>query len=284
MKKLPITLIVLTKDEELNLEYCLKSSVKRVAQIIVVDSESADGTLTIARQYGADIHQHPFKNQAEQFNWALDNLDIKEEWVLRLDADEVISEELWDEIEEKLGEVHADVNGFYLKRRVYFMGRWIKHGGYYPTWLLRLFRKGKARSEERVMDEHIMLAAGRALQLENDFKDENHKDLKWWLAKHRGYAVREAQAMLEEKYSNLRPDLHGGQPERKRWLKNNLYLRLPIFIRPFLYFFYRYFLRAGFLDGGRGLVFHFLQGLWYRLLVDARYFALARSAKISART
>jgi hypothetical protein len=167
---------------------------------------------------------------------------------------------------------------------VYFKGKWIKHGGYYPTWLLRLFRAGKARSEERVMDEHIILSAGRALQLQNDFKDENRKDLKWWLAKHRNYAAREAQAMLEEKYSDMRPDLYGGQPERKRWLKNNLYLRLPIFLRPFLYFFYRYFLRAGFLDGGRGLMFHFLQGLWYRLLVDAKYLALARSTKKSLKT
>lgn len=284
MTTLPITLIVLTKDEELNLEHCLKSSADHVQQIIVVDSGSTDGTLAIARQYGADIQEHPFKNQAEQFNWALDNLKISGEWILRLDADEVMSAELWQEIEAALEKAPADVYGFYLKRRVYFMGRWIKHGGYYPTWLLRLFRTGKARSEERIMDEHIILAAGSALRLQNDFKDENHKDLKWWLAKHRGYAAREAQAMLEEKRSALRPHLRGDQPERKRWLKNNLYLRLPIFLRPFLYFLYRYFLRAGFLDGGKGLVFHFLQGLWYRLLVDTKYFALMRSTKTSARS
>jgi glycosyltransferase involved in cell wall biosynthesis len=277
MAKLPITLIVLTKDEELNLEYCLKSAADHVAQIVVVDSKSSDGTIAIAERYGADIHDHPFKNQAEQFNWALDNVEIMGEWVLRLDADEVMSEELWKEIEAALSAASADVAGFYLKRRVYFMGRWIKHGGYYPTWLLRLFRKGKARSEERAMDEHIILSEGRALQLQNDFKDENHKKLKWWLAKHRNYAKREAQAMFGEKHSTSHPSPRGGQPERKRWLKNNLYLRLPMFIRPLLYFMYRYFLRLGFLDGAKGLVFHFLQGLWYRFLVDVEYFTLLRS-------
>lgn len=279
MTKLPITLIVLTKDEELNLPHCLKSSVDHVQQIVVVDSGSADGTLAIARQYGADVYDHPFKNQADQFNWALDNAKIDGDWILRLDADEVISPELWREIGEALPRAAADVNGFYLKRRVYFKGKWIKHGGYYPTWLLRLFRKGKARSEERVMDEHIILLEGRAPQLHNDFKDENHKNLKWWLAKHRNYAEREAQAMLEEKRSATRYSIRGSQPERKKWLKNNLYLRLPIFIRPFIYFIYRYFLRVGFLDGGRGLIFHFLQGFWYRLLVDVKYARLLFSRR-----
>ena len=279
MTKLPITLIVLTKDEELNLPHCLKSSAEHVAQIIVVDSNSTDGTLAIARHYGADIYDHPFTNQAEQFNWALDNAKIAGEWVLRLDADEVMSPELWKEIETAIQNAPPEICGFYLKRRVYFMGKWIRHGGYYPTWLLRLFRNGKARSEDRAMDEHIVLSEGRALQLQNDFKDKNRKKLKWWLAKHRNYAAREARAMLDEKHFRERPDLGGGQPERKRWLKNNLYLRLPIFIRPFLYFIYRYFLRAGFLDGGRGLVFHFLQGLWYRFLVDAKYAKLVLSKK-----
>lgn len=280
MTKLPITLIVLTRDEELNLPHCLRTSADHVQQIVVVDSGSTDGTLAIARQYGADIYEHPFNNQAEQFNWTLDNAEISGKWVLRLDADEVISPELWREIRETLsGGVPADVNGFYLKRRVYFRGKWIKHGGYYPTWLLRLFRKDTARSEERAMDEHIVLAGGRAPQLQNDFKDENHKGLGWWFAKHRNYAAREAQAMLEEKRSATRYDLHGSQPERKKWIKNNVYLRLPIFIRPFIYFIYRYFLRAGFLDGFRGLVFHFLQGFWYRLLVDIRYASLTLSAK-----
>jgi glycosyltransferase involved in cell wall biosynthesis len=277
MSKLPITLIVLTKDEELNLDHCLKSAAERVGQIVVVDSGSSDKTIAIAKKYGSETYEHPFRNQAEQFNWALDNIEIKEEWILRLDADEVMSEELWREIEEAITKAPEDVSGFYLKRRVYFMGRWIKHGGYYPTWILRLFCKGKARSEERAMDEHIILSEGRALQLQNDFKDENHKDLKWWKAKHRNYAKREAQAMFEEKYAESHSSLRGGQPERKRWLKNNLYLRLPIFIRPILYFIYRYFLRLGFLDGAKGLVFHFLQGLWYRFLVDMEYFSLLRS-------
>lgn len=279
MAKLPITLIVLTKDEEPNLEYCLKSSAAHVGQIIIVDSGSTDGTLEIAKRYGSKIYDHPFRNQAEQFNWALEHADIKESWVLRLDADEVIFDELWDEIGKALQEAPQDVSGFYFKRRVYFKGRWIRHGGYYPTWLLRLFRKGKARSEDREMDEHIILLGGRAVNLQNDFKDENHKSLSWWLAKHRNYAAREAQAMLREKYSSSEPSFSGSPPERRRWIKKNIYLRLPMFIRPFVYFIYRYFFLAGFLDGAKGLVFHFLQGFWYRLLVDVRYAALLLSNK-----
>lgn len=282
MKKLPITLIVLTKDEEPNLDHCLKDAAGRVEQIVVVDSGSTDGTLAIARQYGADVYDHLFKDQADQFNWALDNAKISGEWVLRLDADESISDELWDEIELALEKAPADVAGFYLKRRVYFMGRWIRHGGYYPTWLLRLFRKGKARSEARAMDEHLVLTEGRTGELQNDFKDENHKELGWWISKHNSYSTREAQAMLERRGAmdaeGLRPDLFGSHPERKRWLKENLYLKLPIFVRPFLYFFYRYVLRGGFLDGRQGFLFHFLQGLWYRLLVDVKYAELRKNS------
>jgi glycosyltransferase involved in cell wall biosynthesis len=283
MNKLPITLIVLTKDEEQNLEHCLKSSAEKVAQVIVVDSGSTDGTLSIARRYGADIYEHPFKNQADQFNWALDNADIQSEWILRLDADEVVYEDLWREMAAAVEDAPPDVTGFYMKRRVYFMGRWIRYGGYYPTWLLRLFRKGKARSEERDMDEHLILSSGRAVNLENDFKDENHKDLSWWIAKHNDYSSREAQVMFDMEKSGTRKtlqgDIFGDQPERRRWVKEKFYFRLPIFLRPLAYFFARYFLRGGFLDGKEGFLFHFMQGLWYRLLVDAKYYALKRETR-----
>ena len=231
------------------------------------------------------------RNQADQFNWALDNIEIKNPWVLRLDADEVILEDLWNEIEVALQENMLNVTGFYLRRRVYFMGRWIRHGGYYPTLLLRLFRKGAARSEDKIMDEHLVLLQGEARTLKHDFKDENHKDLAWWKAKHRDYAAREAQAMFAARHAateataiktsgeTMKPDLHGNQPEQKRWLKENVYWRMPIFVRPFLYFFYRYFLRAGFLDGATGAKFHFLQAFWYRMLVDKKYFELLHGAR-----
>ena len=273
MKKLPISIIVLTLNEEINLHYCLESIKGYADEIIIVDSYSTDKTLEIAKKYSAKIVQHKFINQDQQFNWALDNVDIKNEWVFRLDADERVTPELWKELEEKLSETPNEVTGFYIKRRVYFMGRWIKHGGYYPTWILRLFRKGKARSEEREMDEHIVLLEGRADKLKHDFIDDNQKNLESWISKHNNFSTREARERIK-KASDSEYQTSGmeGQVMRKRWLKERLYLKLPLFYRAFLYFTYRYVFRLGFLDGKEGLVFHFLQGCWHQFLIDAKIY------------
>ena len=258
--KSSIAVIVLTYNEELNLEKCLKSIAGLAREIFVVDSYSTDKTLEIAKRYSARIYQREFKNQADQFNWALDNLDIKSDWIFRLDADEYLTPELQKEIRNVLNNLTSsdDVSGFYMKRRVYFMGRWIRHGGYYPVWFLRLFRKNLGRSEEREIDEHVILNRGRAEYLENDFVDENKNGLKAWIAKHRNYALREAREVLAGNY---------GSGE-----KRSFYYKLPPFFRALLYWKYRYFIKLGFLDGIPGLVFHFLHGFWYRFLVDVKIY------------
>ncbi len=280
MRKLPITAIILTKDEELNLPHCLKSIAAHAEHILVVDSGSADRTAAIAKEFGAEVIEHPFTTQAEQFNWALDNIPVRSEWILRLDADEVMSEELWQDIEQALPAAPPDLAGFYLRRRMYFLGRWIKHGAYYPTILLRLFRQGRARSEYRAMDEHIVLTGGRAETLPHDFKDENHKKLSWWIQKHNEYASREARSVAAgQDKTSLAADLWGSQAERKRWIKVHAYSRLPLFLGPFLYFLYRYFIRLGFLDGPEGFIFHFMQGFWYRMLIDAKIYELRKNKK-----
>lgn len=283
--KLPISVIILTYNEEANIGICLKNIVDLVGEIFVVDSYSTDRTLEIAKKYGCKIFQHPFENQAQQFNWVLDNLDIKNEWILRLDADEYLTEELKKEIKEVLRNTknyeNTKVNGFYIKRRVYFMGKWIKHGDYYPTWILRLFRKGKGRSEERKMDEHIILLEGRAKKLANDFIDDNKKNLEFWIDKHNKFSSREVEEITKQLTTNdqqLTTKL-SGQTAQKRWLKENFYYRLPLFCRAFLYFIYRYFFRLGFLDGKEGLIFHFLQGFWYRFLVDAKFYEIKKYEK-----
>lgn len=268
--KPPLSAIILTFNEEQNIENCLKNICAWADEVFVVDSYSTDKTMEIVQKYGVRFIQHPFEAQAQQFNWALDNLKIRNEWVLRLDADEYLTEELKNEIVKMLKNVSNEINGFYIKRRVYFMGRWIRHGGYYPAWFLRLFRYGKARSEERKMDEHIVLLSGKSESLKNDFIDNNQKSLEWWTAKHNNYSSREAKELVES-YQEMQKGL-GGQAVMKRWLKQKVYLRLPLFWRAFLYFVYRYFLRLGFLDGKEGLIFHFLQGFWYRFLVDAKIY------------
>ncbi len=260
-----LSVIILTYNEEIHIERLLKNIVDWADEIFIIDSYSTDKTLEIARQYGAKIVQHKFENQAQQFNWALDNLEIKNEWILRLDADEYLTEELKNEITQELNNlITKNINGYYIKRRVYFMGRWIKHGAYYPVWFLRLFRKGKARSEQREMDEHLVLLEGEAGKLKNDFIDENLKDLTWWTEKHNNYSSREAAAVLAGDFGIN---------------KKKFYYKLPLFFRACWYFCYRYFLRLGFLDGKEGLIFHFLHAFWYRFLIDAKIYEKRKMLK-----
>jgi len=269
-----ISLVVLTYNEEPNLDHCLQSVQGLVQEIFIVDSGSTDHTTSIARRYTDRIVFHEFQNQASQFNWAIDNLPISGDWVLRLDADELLLPELRDEIARVLPTLPEDVTGLYMKRRVHFKGRWIRHGGYYPIWLLRLFRRGKARSEQVEMDEHIVVLEGETRRLRNDFVDENHKDLAFWTAKHEAFAGREARVLMRQRARTKTGDTDArpprGRQEMRRWLKTNVYARAPLFLRAFAYFIYRYFFRLGFLDGVEGLVFHVLQGFWYRFYVDAK--------------
>jgi len=266
--KSSITAIILTWNEEANLGRCLESVIGLAGEMIVVDSHSTDGTAEIAEKYGAKIVEHDFKNQADQFNWALDNLDIKGDWVLKLDADEYLTPELAEEIASVISSAPV-ANGYYMKRRVYFMGRWMKHGGYYPAWFLRLWKTGKARMEEKEMDEHAVLMEGKAGYLKNDFADDNRKGLTDWVNKHNKYASREAKDFVSGFYAS------GG--------KKSLYYRLPPYLRSFLYFCYRYFIRLGFLDGVPGLAFHFLQGFWYRFLIDSKIYELLKQERIKTK-
>jgi glycosyltransferase involved in cell wall biosynthesis len=276
--KLPISAIILTYNEEINLEQCLKNIADWVGEIIIIDSFSTDKTLEIAKKYKAKVFKHEFVNQAQQFNWALDNVPIKNDWIFRLDADEWVTPELWREIERKLQSVSGEVSGYCMKRRVYFMGRWIKHGGYYPTWLVRLFRKGMGKSEYRKMDEHIVVE-GNTEKLQNDFVDENHKGLTFWIEKHRWYATREAEQVMEQVANDKRQMANLDEETKKKRKMKSGYYKLPLFLRAFLYFFYRYFIRLGFLDGKEGFVFHILQGFWYRFLVDAEIYELHKKNK-----
>ncbi len=270
-----LSLIVLTHNEEIHLERCLKSVADLTRHIFVVDSFSNDATVDIARLCGAQVAQRPFKNNADQFQWALDNLPFNTPWILRLDADEYLTPELAKEIQEKLPSLPPEITGVYMKRRMFFLGKWIRHGTYYPLWLLRIFRHGVGKVESRWMDEHIVLDYGQTMRLEHDLVDDNHKGLIFWSNKHIGYARREALDYLEKtqlQQGQIASKFWGHQEERKRWLKENLYYRIPLFVRPFLYFIYRYFLRLGILDGLPGFIFHFLQAFWYRFLVDALIF------------
>jgi glycosyltransferase involved in cell wall biosynthesis len=271
-----LSVVVLTFQEEKNLPHLIESMRRLNAELFVIDSGSTDRTVEIARAASAHVVEHPFQSQAAQLNWALGALPIRTEWVMRMDADERFSSELVTELSHTLPLVSPKTTGLMVKRRVYFWGRWIRHGGYYPTWLLRAWRRGKAISEQRWMDEHMVLSDGETAKLNHDIIDENQKGLSFWIDKHNRYADREINDMIAIDELHVRLI---GQAGRKRWMKKNLYGRLPLFLRPVLYWGYRYFILLGFLDGRAGFVFHFLQGFWYRLLVDAKLFEARLNAQ-----
>lgn len=265
-----LTIIILTKNEEQNLKKCIASFAGAAKRVVVVDSFSTDGTTELAKALGADVYEHPFISHAEQFNWALENTDIKTEWVAKIDADEEFTSALAEEIEKKLDNLPSNINGVILRRRVYFMGRWLKHGGKYPELLLRIFRTGHGMSEMKMMDEHLIVTDGDTVTFANDFCDKNNKSLEWWINKHNWYSNKEVlDRQLRQK--ELLPAA-SFRVRLKRFVKNYGYYSLPKFFRARLYFIYRYYIRLGFLDGREGRIYTFLQAYWYRFLVDAKMY------------
>jgi glycosyltransferase involved in cell wall biosynthesis len=267
-----LAVVILTLNEEVNLPHALSAIAGWCDEMFVLDSFSEDRTVEIARRFGCHVEQRAFVDYATQRNYALDSLPIASEWVLFLDADEWLPEALKAEISGRIASRPIE-NGFYIKRRLIWMGTWIRRG-YYPTWILRLFRRGTGRCEDRAINEHLIVS-GSTGRLHQDFVHEDRKDVSDWIAKHNGYAGREA-AELRKGASNVRQDeiaasLFGGQASRKRWLRRHVWQRLPPLVRPFLYFFYRYVLAGGFLDGRGGLSYHFLHALWYPMLIDIRF-------------
>lgn len=275
-----VTAVILTFNEEQHLARCIASAKAVATDVVVVDCYSTDATLDIARAHGARVLQHAWVNHATQFNWALTQLGADTEWVLRIDADEVLTPALIEEIRTRLPGIGPEIDGVYWGRRMTFQGRLIRHGGVFPVRVLRLFRHGRGQCENRWMDEHIKVA-GPTVDFAGEMIDDNLNSLTWWTDKHNRYASREAVDLLNLEYRFMPHDsvasLRGGkQAGVKRWLKERVYARLPGGFRAFAYFFYRYVLRLGFLDGQAGTAFHFLQGFWYRYLVDAKVVEVKR--------
>ena len=276
-----ITAIILTYNEEIHLQRCIDSLKKFVKRICIVDSYSNDKTLLIANEYGVDVYQNRWVNYANQFQWGLDNLNISTKWTMRVDADEYFENSLIDEILHKIPQIENEINAIYLKRKVLFKGKWIKYGNFYPHILLRIWRTGLGRIEQRWMDEHIVVKNSVSICLKNDFVDDNKNNIGWWIEKHNNYSTREMVDLLNIKYKLFENDstlVSSDDPQAKikRIIKQKIYAKLPIGGRAFLYFCYRYFLRLGFLDGWRGFVFHFMQGFWYRLLVDVKVYEIEK--------
>lgn len=275
MSQLDITAVILTYNESIHIERCINSVSKIVSDVVIVDSFSTDNTVEIAASLGARVFQNAWINHSHQFNWGLENTNICTEWVFRLDADEYLES---GEIElNELSKLEPDVTGIYIDRKYYFLGKWIKFGGMYPISHLRIWRHAYGRVENRWMDERTVLMKGSSIHMPVNIVDDNGNSLSWWIDKHNNYATREMIDSMNLKYNFMPVDTSinksgGKQAIFKRVMKERFYAKIPLFIRPFLYFLYRYFLRLGILDGSKGFVFHFMQSFWYRMLVDCKIY------------
>jgi len=280
-----LTVIILTFNEALHIERAILALRPVARDIVVVDSYSTDETVELARSLGARVLQNPFVTQAQQFQWAIENAGITTGWTMRLDADEVVEPDLAQEIERELSRLPPEVTGVTLNRRHIFMGRWIRHGGRFPLYLLRIWRTGAAQVEDKWMDEHIVLLRGRSVRFTGVFSDWNLRDLTFFTDKHNRYATREAIEVMRRGLGLTDPQADqpgsplSGQTAYKRWMKHGIYGAIPFYLSAPLYFLYRYLLLGGFLDGREGLTYHLLQGLWYRFLVGAKVFELKQKVR-----
>ena len=279
---LDISVIILTYNEEIHIRRCLENANRFASHIFVVDCFSTDKTIEIAESLGATVVQHTWPgNQAEQFNWALDNLDIKTNWILRLDADEYVTDELIDELHEKLPHLSDQVSAVVLPLGRAFLGRILKHGIVNGIKMIRLFRVGKVRYEIRLMDEHLKVLEGDIVSFNGKFIDDNRDSLKHFIDKHNNYSSREAALLLDAEYEitkiNEKDDSTFCQDVQQKRLQKQRYASYPLFWRAFGYFIYRYFVKLGFLDGKEGFLWDFLQGWWYRTLVDAKVFEIKKA-------
>lgn len=267
-----VTALILSFDEEVHIGRCLDRISPLADRVIVIDSFSTDRTVEIAKAKGAEVHQHTFTNQAAQLQWALDTIAIDSDWIIRVDCDEYLEPALIEQLKATLPTLPADVTALDLKLKVLFRGKFIRWGGYYRTWLTRLWRPGAARMEQRWMDERLLITRGRAERITGgDLIDASLKDIGWWVAKHNGYATRQMIDFLAREHGlvgvgdgDITVSARRGRGMRDR------YARAPLYLRAVLYFLQRYFLRLGFLDGRRGFVWHFMQGFWYFVLIDAK--------------
>ncbi|WP_282162217.1 glycosyltransferase family 2 protein [Ulvibacterium marinum] len=281
--KLPISTIILTYNEEKHIERCIRSAQQFSEAIFLVDSFSTDQTLAIAKSLGAEVYQNKWENNhAKQFNWGLENLPISTEWVFRLDADEYLTDELIAEIGQKLPVLARGISGVVFERKMVFLDKLITKGMLQMN-MLRLFRYGQGFCEDRWMDEHIVLTQGKSIHFNDYFVDHNLNPLDWWIQKHNNYAIREAIDLLNLEYQLVVPktaqakqyELSTDALSKRK--KKEKYAHMPLFWRSFIYFVYRYFFKLGFTQGKEGFLWHFLQGWWYRTLVDAKVYEVKKA-------
>lgn len=268
--------IILTYNEEIHLPRLLKSIAGLNAPMFVLDSGSQDKTIAVAESFGALVKANPFQNHPKQWDYALKNFDVQTPWIIGLDADQQLSIDLFEQLQHFEDKNYTGINGIYFNRKNYFQGKWIRFGGYYPFYLLKMFRRDIGYSDLNENMDHRFIVPGKTIIWKKGYLlEENLKenDINFWLQKHERYsdliAQEEIERMQNLRIQSLKPNLLGNPDERKAWLKR-LWWKLPLGIRPYLYYGFRMVFQLGFLDGKKGRQFHYLQALWFRKLVDEK--------------
>jgi glycosyltransferase involved in cell wall biosynthesis len=282
----PFSFLILSFNEELHIGRLLSSVQALAAEIFVLDSGSSDGTLDICKQYSATVKYHPFENHPKQWHVALNTFNINTPWVIALDADQIVTPSLFKLLEDFDEAEYPGVNGIYFNRKNYFKGRWIRHGGYYPFYMLKMFRLSCGISDLNENMDHRFLISGKTrIWKEGYLLEENLKEnnIRFWIEKHNRYsdqlATEEIERMQQLRVQVLKPKLVGSLDERKAYFKA-IWWKLPRYLRPVLYFGYRIIVQCGFLDGRTGIIFHFLQSFWFRLIVDIKIDELLRDQRM----
>lgn len=264
---LDLTAIILTYNEEKHIKRCILSLKKIAKKIVIVDSYSKDKTIKIARKHNVKIYKNKFLNHSQQVNWALSNIKFKTKWILRIDADEYLTIDLKKNLIRLFNKINKNISGIIINRKVKFLNKEINFGGTSPHQTLRIWKSGYGKCENVLMDEQIIVK-GKTIHIDGFLIDENLNSLLWWIAKHKKYAIREAinyYLVNENAYNNYTSK---NKSRVKKYLKHNLYYKLPIFIRPVILFFYNFIIRLGFFTGWQGWLYCILQTFWYRFLVD----------------
>lgn len=266
-----ITAIILTNNEEKHLERCINSLSKIITKIVVIDSFSTDNTLQILKKYNIEFYQKDWINYSSQLNWGIEKAQVKTDWILRIDPDEIPSKNFTNNIKNYLDKLPINVSGVSITRRFIFLEKEIKFGGDFPQMDVRIWRNGKGKCENTWSDEH-MIIDGLIENSNLDIIDNNINNITWWTDKHNRFAIREMIEFFSQK-ERVKENNHFKLSKKTKTMKNikfKIYYRFPMFLRALVFFIYKYFLRLGFLGGWQGFIWCFLQSFWYRILVDIK--------------
>jgi len=275
--KKKIVIVFLTFNSKKIIRNSIKSAKKLTDEIIIVDSFSTDKTVQICKKLGCKIFQRKFKNYSNQRNWIINKINNNYKWQLHLDADEIMDRKLLNSIK-KIIDKDENEKCFLIKKKYFFLNRPLKYPGL-NKWHLRLFKSHTTRCEKRAYDQHFVSKYKTKNILTGNLLDQDRLNFSRWKEKHLNWAIMEASESYNKK--NKKKLFNKDDPRYKIRKLKNFYYQLPILLRPFLYFFYRYFYKQGFKDGKIGFLFSFYHAFWFRFQVDINIIKLTlRKIKI----